>query len=69
MSKLKRVFLCLSVLAGCDLQPKISSIPDDIGMFIEDRFPALLAYPDTQPEIYNSAVTDYGVYASPDLYG
>ena len=69
MSKLKRVFLCLSVLAGCDLQPKISSIPDDIGMFIEDRFPALLADPDTQPEIYNSAVTDYGVYASPDLYG
>lgn len=69
MSKLKRVFLCLTVLAGCDLQPKIYSIPDSIGMFIEDRFPALLADPETQPEIYNSAVTDYGVYASPDLYG
>jgi len=69
MSKLKRIFLCLSVLAGCDLQPKIYSIPDSIGMFIEDRFPALLADPETQPEIYNSAVTDYGVYASPDLYG
>ena len=69
MIKLKRVFLCLSILAGCDLQPKIYSIPDSIGMFIEDRFPALLADPETQPEIYNSAVTDYGVYASPDLYG
>ena len=69
MIKLKRVFLCLAILAGCDLQPKIYSIPDSIGMFIEDRFPALLADPETQPEIYNSAVTDYGVYASPDLYG
>ena len=69
MIKLKRVFLCLTILAGCDLQPKIYSIPDSIGMFIEDRFPALLADPETQPEIYNSAVTDYGVYASPDLYG
>lgn len=38
-------------------------------MFIEDRYPALLADPDQQPEIYNSAVTDYGVYASPELYG
>lgn len=69
MSKLKKVFVCLAVLAGCDLQPKIASIPDSIGMFIENRFPALLADPETQPEIYNSAVTDYGVYASPDLYG
>ena len=69
MSKLKNVFVCLAVLTGCDLQPKISSIPDSVGMFIENRFPALLADPETQPEIYNSAVTDYGVYASPDLYG
>ena len=69
MIKLKKIFLCLVVLAGCDLQPKIASIPDSIGLFIEDRFPALLADPETQPEIYNSAVTDYGVYASPDLYG
>lgn len=69
MGKIKNIFLCLGVLAGCDLQPKISSIPDSIGMFIENRFPALLADPETQPEIYNSAVTDYGVYASPDLYG
>lgn len=61
--------LCTLVLCACDLQPKIASIPDDIGMFIEDRYPALLADPDTQPEIYNSAVTDYGVYASPELYG
>lgn len=57
------------VVCACDLQPKIASIPDNIGMFIEDRYPALLADPQTQPEIYNSAVTDYGVYASPELYG
>ena len=61
--------LCATVLCACDLQPKISSIPDNIGMFIEDRYPALLADPNTQPEIYNSAATDYGVYASPELYG
>ena len=57
------------VLCACDLQPKIASIPDSIGIFIEDRYPALLADPEKQPEIYNSAVTDYGVYASPELYG
>ena len=51
------------------MQPKISSIPDSIGAFISERYPALLADPETQPEIYNSAVTDYGVYASPELYG
>ncbi len=68
--------LCLNVLGfgalflcACDLQPKITSIPDNIGMFIEDRYPALLADPESQPEIYNAAVTDYGVYASPELYG
>ena len=61
--------LCTLVLCACDLQPKISSIPDSVGMFIEDRYPALLADPNKQPEIYNSAVTDYGVYASPELYG
>ncbi|MBR3510660.1 MAG: LysM peptidoglycan-binding domain-containing M23 family metallopeptidase [Alphaproteobacteria bacterium] len=65
-----RIFLlCTVVISGCDLQPKISSIPDNIGIFIEDRYPALLADPEKQPEIYNSAVTDYGVYASPELYG
>ncbi len=72
--RLYKFFLSISffgalVLGACDLQPKIASIPDSIGMFIEDRYPALLADPDTQPEIYNSAVTDYGVYASPELYG
>lgn len=56
-------------LNACDLQPKIASIPDNIGMFIEDRYPALLADPESQPEIYNSAASDYGVYASPELYG
>ena len=61
--------LCALILCACDLQPKIASIPDNIGMFIEDRYPALLADPDTQSDIYNSAVTDYGVYASPELYG
>ena len=73
MNKIKNSFLlllgCIGLLIGCDLQPKISSIPDSIGVFIENRFPALLADPETQPEIYNSAVTDYGVYSSPELYG
>ena len=73
MDKLKVFFIFLlsgiSFLVGCDLQPKISSIPDSIGEFIQNRYPALLADPETQPEIYNSAVTDYGVYASPELYG
>ena len=55
--------------AACDLQPKILSLPDDVGDFIASRYPALLADPETQPEIYNSAATDYGVYASPELYG
>ncbi len=66
---LKVSVLCAFFVGACDLQPKIASIPDSIGMFIEDRYPALLADPQTQPEIYNSAVTDYGVYASPELYG
>lgn len=72
--KIQKLYLYLVacgalVVCACDLQPKIASIPDNIGMFIEDRYPALLADPETQPEIYNSAVTDYGVYASPELYG
>lgn len=54
---------------ACDLQPKILSLPDSVGEFISDRYPALLADPNVNPEIYNSAATDYGVYASPDLYG
>lgn len=66
---LRVCLLCTAIVGGCDLQPKIASIPDNIGMFIENRYPALLADPTTQPEIYNSAVTDYGVYASPELYG
>ena len=66
---LKVYVLCAVFVGACDLQPKISSIPDSIGMFIEDRYPALLADPESQPDIYNSAVTDYGVYASPELYG
>ena len=65
----KAFVFCALGLCACDLQPKIASIPDSVGMFIEDRYPALLADPETQPEIYNSAVTDYGVYASPELYG
>jgi len=56
-------------LVGCDLQPKISSLPDSISDFISDRYPALLADPKTQPEIYNSAANDYGIYAAPELYG
>ena len=56
-------------VAGCDLQPKIVAIPDTVGEFITSRYPTLLADPKSQPEIYNSAATDYGVYASPELYG
>ena len=56
-------------LASCDLQPKITSLPDTVGDFISERYPAMLADPATEPEIYNSAVSDYGVYASPELYG
>lgn len=68
----KFVWIFVGVLftqTACDLQPKISSLPDSVGDFISDRYPALLADPYAQPEIYNSAVTDYGVYASPELYG
>ena len=54
---------------ACDLQPKIMSLPDSVGDFISARYPALLADPNTHPEIYNSAATDYDLYASPDLYG
>ena len=57
------------MFSACDLEPKISSLPDSVGDFISERYPALLADPETEPEIYNSAVTDYGVYESPDLYG
>ncbi len=59
----------LCTLTACDLKPKIMSLPDSVGEFISDRYPALLADPNVYPEIYNSAVTDYGVYASPELYG
>lgn len=56
------------VVAGCDLQPKIASIADDdVGGFISERYPTLLAEPDS--EIYQTAVADYGMYASPTVYG
>ena len=66
------LFFCVTVLpiiSGCDLQPKITSLPDSVGDFIAARYPTLLADPNAQPEIYNSAASDYGVYASPQLYG
>ncbi|MCM1223799.1 MAG: LysM peptidoglycan-binding domain-containing protein, partial [Lachnospiraceae bacterium] len=56
-------------LTACDLQPKIMALPDSVGDFISVRYPALLADPYAQPDIYNSAASDYGVYASPELYG
>ena len=66
-----RLFLLIAgiVLAACDLQPKIVALPDTVGEFITSRYPALLADPTAQPEIYNSAATDYGVYAAPEIYG
>ena len=65
------LFLLVAMVgvAACDLQPKIVALPDTVGEFITARYPALLADPTSQPEIYNSAATDYGVYASPELYG
>ena len=71
MRKLSLLFSCVILLlcVGCDLQPKIISLPDTVGEFISSRYPALLADPNAQPEIYNSAASDYGVYASPQLYG
>lgn len=71
---MKKISVFLSVfamlvLSACDLQPKIVSLPDSVGDFISTRYPALLADPEEQPEIYNSAVTDYGVYAVPEMYG
>lgn len=70
MKKVVCFFLVVAFTqTACDLQPKILSLPDSVGEFISDRYPALLADPNVNPEIYNSAATDYGVYASPDLYG
>ena len=70
---MKKFFLiCIGIIltqTACDLQPRVMSFPDSVGDFISARYPALLADPNTNPEIYNSAVTDYGVYESPDLYG
>ncbi len=63
------VFALGAFMASCDLQPKIVALPDTVGDFISARYPTLLADPKNEPEIYNSAVSDYGVYASPDLYG
>lgn len=69
MKKLLCVFACVIsvIMTGCDLQPKIASIPDNVGDFISTRYPTLLAEPDS--EIYETAVADYGVYASPAVYG
>jgi murein DD-endopeptidase MepM/ murein hydrolase activator NlpD len=69
----KKILLILSGVlltqSACDLQPRVMSFPDTVGEFISARYPALLADPYASPEIYNSAATDYGVYASPNLYG
>jgi murein DD-endopeptidase MepM/ murein hydrolase activator NlpD len=59
----------LFLLSACDLQPKISSFPDNVGDFISARYPTLLADPDTEPEIYNSAASDYGAYQPAEIYG
>ena len=69
MKKFLGIFIVgvIAVIGGCDLQPKIASIPDDVGDFISTRYPTLLAEPDS--EIYKTAVADYGVYASATEYG
>lgn len=63
---LRRFWLVVVVvsLAACDLQPKIASISDGVGDFISSRYPALLADPEAESEIYNSAASDYGIYNS-----
>ena len=70
---MKKILLILSGVlltqSACDLQPRVVSFPDTVGEFISARYPALLADPYANPEIYNSAASDYGVYASPNLYG
>lgn len=70
---LLKFFISIFLLAivGCgDIQPKVVSIPDEIGNFIFNRYPALLADPETEPEIYNSAVMDYETYEDYNsLYG
>ena len=70
---MKKIFLILIGILltqnACDLQPRVLSFPDTVGEFISARYPALLADPNVSPEIYNSAATDYGLYASPELYG
>ena len=70
---MKKILLILSGVlltqSACDLQPRVVSFPDTVGEFISARYPALLADPYVSPEIYNSAASDYGVYASPNLYG
>ena len=68
----KFIWIFVGVLCtqtACDLQPKILSFPDSVGDFISARYPALLADPYANPEIYNSAATDYGTYASTSVYG
>ena len=69
MKKFLLIFIVgiIAVVGGCDLQPKIASIPDDVGDFISTRYPTLLAEPDS--DIYKTAVADYGVYASATEYG
>lgn len=70
MNKIFLIFVgVLFTQTACDLRPRIQSLPDSVGEFISARYPALLADPDENPEIYNSAATDYGVYAAPELYG
>ena len=61
------LILSVLIVTGCDLQPRIASIPDSVGEFISERYPTLLAEPDS--DIYKTAVADYGVYASPTVYG
>ena len=70
MKKIVCIFCAvLLTQSACDLQPKVMAFPDTVGDFISARYPALLADPNANPEIYNSAAADYGVYASPELYG
>ena len=57
MKKVSWIFVgVLLTQSACDLQPRIVSLPDSVGEFISERYPAMLADPDKFPEIYNSAV-------------
>ena len=60
---MKKILAVLSLVlftqSACDLRPKIVAFPDSVGEFISARYPALLADPETQPEIQDPLIYEY----------